>query len=156
MHTATFAKLKPGERVRMQDHISGNWDRTAIVIRERPDGSSYVIRTAEGKEYVRGRRLLKPEKVGNSSSISQKPAERQHTSLPTRIQPQRLVKKMPKRRSAEESHQAQPSDNFQVLERVYRASTIPEDVQTSPGTHTTSGSSTTAQQPTAIQQDFTS
>ena len=49
------AKFKPGQRVSVQDPISKKWSSTAIIVREREHGNSYVLAT-EGtdKTFIRG------------------------------------------------------------------------------------------------------
>ena len=64
-HTEYFNKtakplsvFEPGQLVRVKNHASDKWDKTATIISRRKDNLSYVI-DMDGKEYVRGRRLLK-------------------------------------------------------------------------------------------------
>ena len=64
-HTEYFNKtakplsvFEPGQLVRVKDHVSDKWDKTVTIVSRRKDNLSYVI-DIEGKEYVRGRRLLK-------------------------------------------------------------------------------------------------
>ena len=64
-HTEYFNKtakplsvFEPGQLVRVKDHMSDKWDKIATIVSRRKDNLSYVI-DIDGKEYVRGRRLLK-------------------------------------------------------------------------------------------------
>ena len=74
-HTDYFNKtakplsvFEPGQLVRVKDHASDKWDKTAIVLSRRKDNLSYVI-DMQGKEYVRGRRLLKSAQPNQAEMI---------------------------------------------------------------------------------------
>ena len=45
----------------MQCHISKKWEKAVQIVRPSENGSSYVVEgVPSGKQYIRGRRLLKP------------------------------------------------------------------------------------------------
>ena len=74
-HTDYFNKtakplsvFEPGQLVRVKDHASDKWDKTAIVLSRRKDNLSYVI-DMQGKEYMRGRRLLKSAQPNQAEMI---------------------------------------------------------------------------------------
>ena len=75
-HTEYFNKtvkplsvFEPGQLVRVKDHLSNKWDKTATIISRRKDNLSYVI-VMNGKEYVRGRRLLKSTPPPQAETIN--------------------------------------------------------------------------------------
>ena len=71
-HTQNYTKLQCGTDVWMQHHITGKWDTQVQVVRKRKDGNSYVVSTADGNTYIRGRRLLKP--ISSPNTFTEQPA----------------------------------------------------------------------------------
>jgi len=57
--TKPLSILEPGDKVLLRHHITNKWDTDATIKERRPDNFSYVITTADNKEYIRGRRYLK-------------------------------------------------------------------------------------------------
>ena len=62
LHTKPFSPLAVGQECWLQHPASGEWYTTATIL-ERRASDFYYIRTKEGAEYVRGRRLLRPVAV---------------------------------------------------------------------------------------------
>ena len=76
-HTEYFNKtakplsvFEPGETVRVKNHNNDKWDQLATIISRREDNLSYVIEM-QGKQYVRGRRLLKSANSPDTTTLDQ-------------------------------------------------------------------------------------
>ena len=62
--SSELSLLSPGDAVSMQDPATGKWGEEGIVVSaRREDGRSYVIETTSGSTIVRGRKMLRPNKV---------------------------------------------------------------------------------------------
>ena len=59
LHAKQFEPLAVGQECWLQHHSSGEWYTKAVILVRR-DSDSYYIKTSEGQEYTRGRRLLRP------------------------------------------------------------------------------------------------
>ena len=93
-NTKEYTTLPAGSFALMQCHISKKWERA------RDNGSSYIVEgVSMGKQYIRGRRLLKPhpnphffeEAKSQNNSVEQ---ELRKKKEPQRIQPPRAAKRM--------------------------------------------------------------
>ena len=67
MHTRQFEPLSVGQNCWLQHPSSGEWYTQAVILASR-GSDSYFVRTTDGSEYLRGRRLLRP--VQSSASVS--------------------------------------------------------------------------------------
>lgn len=52
--------LQVGDRVRVQNHVSGQWDATGTVVSLRDNGRSYVVDIDNARSSIRNRRHLRP------------------------------------------------------------------------------------------------
>ena len=60
-NTKKYSKLAIGTLALMQCHLSKKWEKQARIVVPREEGTSYIVEGVSlGKQYVRGRRLLKP------------------------------------------------------------------------------------------------
>ena len=65
MHTRQFEPLSVGQQCWLQHPSSGEWYTQAVILASR-GSDSYFIRTTDGSEYLRGRRLLRPVQLSAS------------------------------------------------------------------------------------------
>ena len=98
-NTKEYTTLPAGSFALMQCHISKKWERAVRIIRARDNGSSYVVEgVSTGKQYIRGRRLLKPhsnphfheDSEPTEDSVNREPQKEQE---PLRTQPPRAAKR---------------------------------------------------------------
>ena len=59
LHTKQYAPFSIGDKVWLQHPDTKDWYTQATIINPRA-GGSYLIKTDTGKEYIRGRRFLRP------------------------------------------------------------------------------------------------
>ena len=60
-NTIDYSKLAIGSLALMQCHLSKKWEKEVRIVELREDGTSYIVEgVSSGKQYIRGRRLLKP------------------------------------------------------------------------------------------------
>ena len=56
-----YSRLAIGSLALMQCHLSKKWEKEVRIVAPREDGTSYIVEgVSSGKQYHRGRRLLKP------------------------------------------------------------------------------------------------
>ena len=61
LNTKDYSKLAVGSLAKMQYHLSKKWEKEVRIVVPREDGTSYIVKGVSlGKQYIRGRRLLKP------------------------------------------------------------------------------------------------
>ena len=58
-HSVVIDDLVPGEKVLIQDYLSGLWSESATVLSMREDKRSYWVQDQHGRKFIRGRRRLK-------------------------------------------------------------------------------------------------
>ena len=75
----------------MQCHISKKWEKVVRIVKPREDGASYVVEgVASGKQYARGRRLLKPHPNPHFYEDENLAEELVNREPPKRKEPQQL------------------------------------------------------------------
>ena len=57
-HSVIIDDLVPGQKVMIQDYITGLWSELAIILEKREDGRSYWVKDDWGCTLIRGRRRL--------------------------------------------------------------------------------------------------
>ena len=99
-HTKEYTTLPAGSLALIQCHISKKWERAVRIIRARDNRSSYIVQgVSTGKQYIRGRRLLKPHPDPHFLEDTKPPNNSVEQELlnkkePQRIQPPRAAKRM--------------------------------------------------------------
>ena len=98
-NTKDYSKLAIGSLALMQCHLSKKWEKVVRIVKLRENGTSYIVEgVASGKQYVRGRRLLKPhpnpyfyeEESSTQNSVNRETPRRKEAD---RIQPPRAAKR---------------------------------------------------------------
>ena len=71
-HSKNLTSLQIGDKVLLQDAISGKWDRQAEVTGVLDAGRSYTILTLDGSTYTRNRTFLRPCTITHASQVQVK------------------------------------------------------------------------------------
>ena len=129
-NTKEYTTLPSGSFALMQCHISKKWERAVHIIWARDNVASYVVKgVSTGKQYIRGRRLLRPhpnphffeEAESPNNSVEQELLRKKE---PQHIQPPRAAKRMVSRAyfanqtqhvCIRQTHQLQPCNKYPVL-----------------------------------------
>ena len=81
-NTVKLEELPEGTKVLLQHHISKLWDTHAVILKQREGGQSYVVRTSDGRTFIRGRRLIRKHSYDNCSEDSTSPHQSNPDNTP--------------------------------------------------------------------------
>ena len=69
LHTQQLPLLQVGQEVVLQHHLTHRWDIEAVITRVRDNGASYYVKTKQGRDLLRGRRLIRPAPPANRAPV---------------------------------------------------------------------------------------
>ena len=96
VNTSKLTPFSIGDRVAIQDHVTERWTGKGTVLEVRETGLSYLIQPGDdGIPFVRGRRMLKPEKQPRATPLPPPTASTGNkVDTPSDPLPQTAVKKV--------------------------------------------------------------
>ena len=68
-HTQQLPPLHVGQEVVLQHHLTNRWDTEAVITHVRDNGASYFVKTRQGRELLRGRRLIRPAPTATRAPV---------------------------------------------------------------------------------------
>ena len=71
-NTKSHPELEVGDKVMIQDKVSGKWSGRGIILKARKQNRSYEIEMANGRITSRNRRFIRKETCSNETPVKKK------------------------------------------------------------------------------------